>query len=58
MVDVSICSSLNVSFCRNISDKHLVLLPLNNTGFDECRVTYYSSGFSISIYFFPHDTFC
>lgn len=39
MVDVSLYSSPNVSFCRNISDKHLVLLPLNNIGFDECRVT-------------------
>lgn len=40
MVDVSLYSSLIVSFCSNISDKHLILLPLNSIGFGECRVTY------------------
>lgn len=38
MVYVSLYSSLNVSFCINISD--FVLLPVHNVGFDEYTVTY------------------
>lgn len=51
MIYVNLFSSLNVSFCKNISDMHFVLLLVHNVAFDEYVVIYLSSGFSISVNF-------
>lgn len=66
IIYANLYSSLNVSFCKNISDMHFVLLLVHNVAFDEYVVIYLSSGFSISVNFFnkyfcqflSHDTIC